>query len=265
MRYLVRADLRGAADGDGESFPAKEKKYEEQTEGNGWIDWGVRCGHGGDDGLVWMGCGRLENAGGEGPGAASYRAECHQPGDYGRGHHFAATRFAGKENAGNWAEYVPFRYGGAKVLACLQPLREGLAGSEQPEVCAVEAVRTDVVNDDGPGCGDLCAELAGGGRASAGVAGEVCAAGEPGAAGKEGGNVFSIGSATEHDHRPAIVFADPLGKSEGVQFPVRSRSGIIRSDEANRDLANTGTWFVGLRVSEGKTSEIHCLAAPLRL
>jgi hypothetical protein len=37
---------------------------------------------------------------------------------------------------------------------------------------------------------------------------------------------------------------------------VRSRSGIIRSDEANRDLANTGTWlFVGLRVSEGKTSE----------
>jgi hypothetical protein len=35
---------------------------------------------------------------------------------------------------------------------------------------------------------------------------------------------------------------------------VRSRSGIIRSDEANRDLAKTGTWlFVGLRVSEGKT------------
>jgi hypothetical protein len=47
---------------------------------------------------------------------------------------------------------------------------------------------------------------------------------------------------------------------------VRFRSGIIRSDEANRDLANTGTWlFVGLRVSEGKTSEIDSLAAPLRL
>jgi hypothetical protein len=47
---------------------------------------------------------------------------------------------------------------------------------------------------------------------------------------------------------------------------VRSRSGIILRDEANGDLANTGTWlFVGLRVSEGKTSEIHSLAAPLRL
>jgi hypothetical protein len=47
---------------------------------------------------------------------------------------------------------------------------------------------------------------------------------------------------------------------------VRLRSGIIRSDEVNRDLANTGTWlFVGLRVSEGKTSEIDSLGAPLRL
>src|SRR5262249_48197138 len=98
------------------------------------------------------------------------------------------------------------------------------------------------------------------------VAGEVCAGGEPGAAGKEGGNVFSIGSATEHDHRSAIVFADSVGKSEGVQSPVRSRSGIIRSDEANRDLENTGAWlFVGSRVSEGKTSEIYSLAAALRL
>jgi hypothetical protein len=34
----------------------------------------------------------------------------------------------------------------------------------------------------------------------------------------------------------------------------------LSCDEANRDLANTGTWlFVGLRVSEGKTSEIHSL------
>ena len=41
---------------------------------------------------------------------------------------------------------------------------------------------------------------------------------------------------------------------------MRSRSGIIRSNEANRDLANTGTWlFVGLRVSEDKTSKIHVL------
>src|SRR5262249_3707032 len=153
-----------------------------------------------------------ENAGGEGPGAASYGAERHQPDDHGRGHRFAAARFTGEENAGNWAEYVPFRCRGAKVLAYLQPLREGLAGSKQPEVCAVETVRADVGNDDGPGCGDLCAELAGGGWAGAGVAGEVCAGGEPGAAGKEGGNVFSIGSATEHDHRPAIIFADSVGK-----------------------------------------------------
>ena len=37
----------------------------------------------------------------------------------------------------------------------------------------------------------------------------------------------------------------------------------LSCDEANRDLANTETWlFVGLRVSEGKTSEIHSLAAP---
>ena len=39
---------------------------------------------------------------------------------------------------------------------------------------------------------------------------------------------------------------------------MRSRSGIIRSDEANRDLANTGTWlFVGLRVSEDKTTVLQ--------
>jgi len=37
----------------------------------------------------------------------------------------------------------------------------------------------------------------------------------------------------------------------------------LSCDEANRDLAITGTWlFVGLRVSEGKTSEIHSLGAP---
>jgi len=39
---------------------------------------------------------------------------------------------------------------------------------------------------------------------------------------------------------------------------VRCRSGIIRSDEANRDLANTGAWlFVGLRVSEDKTTVLQ--------
>ena len=44
---------------------------------------------------------------------------------------------------------------------------------------------------------------------------------------------------------------------------MRSRFGIIRSAEANRDLANTGTWlFRGLKISEDKTSEIHRLAAP---
>ena len=149
-------------------------------------------------------------------GAASYRAEGHQPDGDGRGHHFAATRFAGKENAGNWAEYVPFRYGGSKVLAYLQPLREGLAGSEQPEVCAVEAVRGDVGNDDRPRCTDLCAALAGGGWGGAGAALEVCAGGEPGVAGKEGGDVFSVGPAAEHDHRSAIVFADSVGACEGV-------------------------------------------------
>jgi hypothetical protein len=37
----------------------------------------------------------------------------------------------------------------------------------------------------------------------------------------------------------------------------------LSCDEANRDLAITGTClFVGLRVSEGKTSEIHGLGAP---
>ena len=45
-----------------------------------------------------------------------------------------------------------------------------------------------------------------------------------------------------------------------------SRSGIIRSDAVNCDLENTGTWlFVSSRVAEGKISEIHSLAAPLRL
>ena len=47
---------------------------------------------------------------------------------------------------------------------------------------------------------DLCAALAGGGRAGAGAALEVCADGGPGVAGKEGGDVFSVGPAAEHDH-----------------------------------------------------------------
>ena len=40
---------------------------------------------------------------------------------------------------------------------------------------------------------------------------EVCADGDPGVAGKEGGDVFSIGSAAVHDRRFAIVFADSVG------------------------------------------------------
>src|SRR5260370_13327227 len=140
-----------------------------------------------------------------------YSEDGDQCDELGRGSVFTGKRFGGKENAGNWAEYVYFRYGGSKVLAYLQPLREGLAGSEQPEVCAVEAVRTDVGNDDGPGCDDLCAELAGGGRAGAGVAVEVCAGGEPGAAGKEGVDVFSIGCAPVQDDRSAFLFPDFVG------------------------------------------------------
>jgi hypothetical protein len=58
--------------------------------------------------------------------------------------------------------------------------------------------------------------LAGGGRAGAGDALEVCAGGEPGVARKEGGDLFPVGPATEHDHRSAIVFADSIGACEGV-------------------------------------------------
>jgi hypothetical protein len=58
--------------------------------------------------------------------------------------------------------------------------------------------------------------LAGGGRAGAGAALEVCAGGEPGVARKEGSDVFSVGPAAEHDHRSAIVFADSVGACEGV-------------------------------------------------
>ena len=65
-------------------------------------------------------------------------------------------------------------------------------------------------------CPDLCAALAGGGWAGAGAALEVCAGGEPGVAGKEGGDVFSVGQATQYDHRSAIAFADSVGACEGV-------------------------------------------------
>jgi hypothetical protein len=106
--------------------------------------------------------------------------------------------------------------GGGEVLADLQPLRKGPARSEQSEVCAVEAVRGDVGNDERRRCVDLCAALAGGGRAGAGAALEVRAGGEPGVTGKEGRDVFSVGPAAEHDHRPAIVFADSVGACEGV-------------------------------------------------
>ena len=131
MRYLVRADFRGGRRG---GVLGKEKEYEDQTEGKGWIGWSVRCGNDDDDSLVRMGFGGVENGAGGRLGAASYRAEHHQPVDYGRGHRFTATRFTSKENAGHRAEYVSFRCGGAKVLAHLQPLRERLAGSEQPEI-----------------------------------------------------------------------------------------------------------------------------------
>src|SRR4029077_9540003 len=143
-------------------------------------------------------------------------AEGHQPDGDGRGHHFAAERSAGNENAGDWAEYVAVGYGGGEVLADLQPLRKGLARSEQSEVCPVEAVRGDVGNDERSRCADLCAALAGGGRGGAGAALEVCAGGQPGVAGKEGRDVFSVGPAAEHDHRSAIVFADSVGACEGV-------------------------------------------------
>src|SRR5260370_33350660 len=124
-----------------------------------------------------------------------YSEDGDQCDELGRGSVFTGKRFGGKENAGNWEEFVTFRYGGSKVLACLQPLREGLAGSEQPEVCAVEAVRGDVGNDERRRCADLCAALAGGGRGGAGAALEVCAGGEPGVAGKEGGDGVSVGPA----------------------------------------------------------------------
>jgi hypothetical protein len=62
----------------------------------------------------------------------------HQPDDNGRGHHFAAARFAGEEDAGNLAEYVAFGCRGGKVMTDLQPLSEGLARGEQPEACAMK-------------------------------------------------------------------------------------------------------------------------------
>src|SRR4029077_18515101 len=195
----------------------KEKDYEVQNNGSGGIGRGVRRGHGGGDRVGRRnGGGGGEDARGSGAGAASYRAEGHQPDGDGRGHCFAAARSTGYENASDRAEYVAVGRGGAEVLADLQPLREGLAGSERPEVCAVEAVRGDVGNDVRPGCTDLCAALAGGGWAGAGAALEVCADREPGVAGKEGGNVFSVGPAAEHDHRSAVVFADSVGACEGV-------------------------------------------------
>jgi len=45
---------------------------------------------------------------------------------------------------------------------------------------------------------------------------EVCAGGDPGVAGEEGGDVFSIGAEAVHDGGFAIVFADSLGACEGI-------------------------------------------------
>ena len=132
MRYLVRADFRDSGRRCGAL--GKANKYEEQTEGSGSIGWGVRCGDGDDVSLVRMGFGEVENTAGGGPWAASCRAEHYQPVDYGRGHRYAVTRFPSKENGGHWAEFVSFRCGGARVLADLQPLRQGPAGSEQLEI-----------------------------------------------------------------------------------------------------------------------------------
>src|SRR5580704_2915442 len=195
----------------GKRAKVRRKIYEAQNDGSGGIGRGVCCGHGGGDGVGWGD----RWGGGSGAAAASYRAEGHLADGVGRGHCFAAPRSACDENAGDWGEYVAVGSGGAEVLADLQPLREGLARSEQSEVCAVEAVRGDVGNDVRPRCTDLCAELAGGGRAGAGAALEVCAGREPGVAGKEGGDVFSVGPAAEHDHRSAIVWADSVGAREG--------------------------------------------------
>ena len=47
---------------------AKEKRYEEQTEGNLSIGWGVRCGNDDDDSLVRMGFGGVENGADVDPG-----------------------------------------------------------------------------------------------------------------------------------------------------------------------------------------------------
>jgi hypothetical protein len=47
---------------------AKEKRYEEQTEGNLSIGWSVRCGNDDDDSLVRMGFGGVENGAEVDPG-----------------------------------------------------------------------------------------------------------------------------------------------------------------------------------------------------
>src|ERR1700722_5073086 len=206
----MHSDLAALAGSLSQEDKGEEKDYEVQNYGSGGIGWGVCCGHGGGDGVGWGDGG----GGGGGAGAASYRAEDHQPDGDGRGHCVAAERSTCDQNAGDWAEYVAVGGGGAEVLADLQPLREGPARSEQSEVCAVEAVRGDVGNDDRPGCSDLCAELAGGGRAGAGAALEVCAGGKPSVAGKEGGYVLSVGPAAEHDDRSAIIFANSVGACE---------------------------------------------------
>src|ERR1700722_705055 len=208
------------------------------------MGWGICCGHGGGNGV-----GRGDGYGGEGAGARGNRGEGRQPDDNGRRHHFATARFAGQENAGNWAEYVAFGYGGPEILADLQPLREGPARSEQPEICAAEAVRGDVGNDERRRCPDLCAALAGGGRAGAGAAVEVCAGGEPGVAGKEGGDVFSVGQAAQYDHRSAIVFADSVGAFEGVGGKRYQRSdtrtAAARCTPKDRSQPRAWTWTFG--------------------
>ena len=67
-----------------------------------------------------------------------------------------------------------------------------------------------MVNDDGSRRTDLYTALDGSGRGSTSVAVEVCSGDEPGVAGEEGSDVFSIGAEAMPYGRSTIVFADPV-------------------------------------------------------
>jgi len=117
----------GGADGDC-GVLAKEKDYEEQSDGSGGIGCRLCCGDGCGDGAGWGDrCRGREDAGGEDPGAASYRAEGHEPDRDGRGHCFAAARYTRNETAGDGPEHGAVGWRSRKVLAHLQTLRGRLA------------------------------------------------------------------------------------------------------------------------------------------